>query len=278
MLNDLMLNKDFKLNSNYEKYNLFFQMEHNLVLKEGPCDVRRRSRNISFSQAHKKRRIIGNVKSIYNNDKYLVRIVNLENYDKYDYIIEYSLLNIENIKRSNKFSKQFIDKILYLPPFVYDINFTFNNERNINILTSYIDVNQPRRKNLFEKLYRNNILFTNVNNIFEKNKLCGIYDNTKILINIHQTPYHHTLEEFRLIPALSRGVVVISEIVPMKELLPYHDYIIWTTYDNIIETVKDTIKNYDFYHNKFFGDKSSLNNILSDLNNTSLKNIKDKLT
>ena len=30
--------------------------------------------------------------------------------------------------------------------------------------------------------------------------------------------------------------------------------------------------------NKFFGDKSSLNNILSDLNNTSLKNIKDKLT
>ena len=258
-----MLNKDFKLNSNYEKYNLFFQVEHNLVLKEG--------RSI-------KKKIVGNVKSIYNNDKYLVRIVNLENYDKYDYIIEYSLLNIENIKRSNKFSKQFIDKILYLPPFVYDINFTFNNERNINILTSYIDVNQPRRKKLFEKLYRNNILFTNVNNIFEKNKLCGIYDNTKILINIHQTPYHHTLEEFRLIPALSRGVVVISEIVPMKELLPYHDYIIWTTYDNIIETVKDTIKNYDFYHNKFFGDKSSLNNILSDLNNTSLKNIKDKLT
>lgn len=263
MLNDLMLNKDFKSNSNYENYKLFFQVEHNLVLKEG--------RSIE-------NKIIGNVKSIYDNDKYLVRIVNLENYDKYDYIIEYSLLNIENIKRSNKFSKQFIDKILYLPPFVYDINFTFNNERNINILTSYIDVNQPRRKKLFEKLYRNNILFTNVNNIFEKNKLCGIYDNTKILINIHQTPYHHTLEEFRLIPALSRGVVVISEIVPMKELLPYHDYIIWTTYDNIIETVKDTIKKYDFYHNKFFGDKSSLNNILSDLNNTSLKNIKDKLT
>lgn len=263
MLNDLMLNKDFKSNSNYENYKLFFQVEHNLVLKEG--------RSIE-------NKIIGNVKSIYDNDKYLVRIVNLENYDKYDYIIEYSLLNIENIKRSNKFSKQFIDKILYLPPFVYDINFTFNNERNINILTSYIDVNQPRRKKLFEKLYRNNILFTNVNNIFEKNKLCDIYDNTKILINIHQTPYHHTLEEFRLIPALSRGVVVISEIVPMKELLPYHDYIIWTTYDNIIETVKDTIKNYNFYHNKFFGDKSSLNNILSDLNNTSLKNIKDKLT
>ena len=262
MLNDLMLNKYFKLNSNYKKYNLFFQVEHNLVLREG--------RSI-------KNKIVGNVKSIYNNDNYLVRIVNLENYDKYDYIIEYSLLNIENIKRSNKFSKQFIDKILYLPPFVYDINFCFDNKRHINVLTSYIDVNQPRRKKLFENLYLNNILFTNVNNIFEKNKLRDIYDNTKILINIHQTPYHHTLEEFRLIPALSRGVVIISEIVPMKELLPYHDYIIWTTYDNIIHTVKDTINRYDFYHNKFFGDKSSLNNILSDLNNTSLKNIKDKL-
>ena len=32
-----------------------------------------------------KNNIVGNVKSIYNNDKYLVRIVNLENYDKYDY-------------------------------------------------------------------------------------------------------------------------------------------------------------------------------------------------
>ena len=263
MLNGSMLNKDFKLNSNYEKYNLFFQVEHNLVLKEG-----RSIKNV----------IMGNVKSIYNNDKYLVRIVNLENYYKYDYIIEYSLLNIENIKRSNKFSKQFIDKILYLPPFIYDINFTFKNERNINVLTSYIDVNQPRRKKLFEKLHKNNILFTNVNNIFEKNKLCDIYDNTKMLINIHQTPHHHTLEEFRLIPALSRGIVIISEIVPMKELLPYHDYIIWTTYDNIIETLKDTINKYDFYHNKFFGDKSSLNNILTDLNNNSLKNIKEKLT
>ena len=123
----------------------------------------------------------------------------------------------------------------------------------------------------------NNILFTNVNNIFEKNKLCEIYDNTKIIINIHQTPHHHTLEEFRLIPALSRGVVIISEIVPMKELLPYHDYIIWTTYDNIIQTVKDTINKYDFYHNKFFGKDSNLNNILTDLNNNSLKNIKDTL-
>lgn len=262
MLNDLMLNKDFNLNSNYEKYNLFFQVEHNLVLKEG--------RSI-------KNNIVGNVKSIYNNDNYLVRIVNLENYDNYDYIIEYSLLNIENIKCSNKFSKQFIDKILYLPPFVYDINFCFDNKRHINVLTSYIDVNQPRRKKLFENLYLNNILFTNVNNIFEKNKLCDIYDNTKILINIHQTPYHHTLEEFRLIPALSRGVVIISEIVPMKELLPYHDYIIWTTYDNIIQTVKDTINKYDFYHNKFFGKDSDLNNILTTLNNNSLKNIKDKL-
>ena len=261
-LEDVLLNKDFKLNANYEKYNLFFQLEHNLVLKEGI--------NI-------KNIIIGNVKSIYNNDKYFVRIVNLENYDKYDYIIEYSLLNIENIKRSNKFSKQFIDKILYLPPFVYDINFNFNNERNINILTSFININQPRRKKVFEKLNMNNILFTNITNIFEKNKLRDIYDNTKILINIHQTPYHHTLEEFRLIPALSRGIVIISEIVPMKELLPYHDYIIWTTYDNIIETVKNTITKYDFYHTKFFGDKSSLFNVLKGLNNNSLQNIKDTL-
>ena len=264
MLNDSMLNKDFKYLINYQKYNIYFQIEHNLVLKEG--------RSIDTSNL-----IFGNINSIYNNDNYLVRIVNLENYDKYDFIIEYSLLNIENIKLSNKFSNEFLNKILYLPPFVYNIDFNFNKNRNINLLTTYIDVNQERRKILFNNLQNNNIDYKNINYIFEKNQLCELYDNTKIIINIHQTPHHHTLEEFRILPALSRGVIIISEIVPLKEIIPYHEYIIWTTYENIIEKINETLQNYDFYHNKFFGENSNLNNILNDLNNKSLEKINNKL-
>jgi len=263
MLSDNMLNNNFK-NLNYLKYKIFFQVEHNLVLKEG--------RSIN-----KNNLIFGNIKSIYNNDNYLVRIINLENYDKYDFIIEYSLLNIENIKRSNKFDNNFIKKILYLPPFVYDINFNFQFKRNIELLTTYIDINELRRKKLFDLLNKNNIEFINKNSIFDKDKLCEIYDNTKILINIHQTNHHHTLEEFRILPALSRGVIIISEIVPLKEIIPYHEYIIWTEYDNILETIKNTLKKYDYYHNNFFGEQSKLNEILNNLNDNSLNNIKKNI-
>ena len=35
MIGDIMLNKDFKNLKNILKYKLFFQVEHNLVLKEG---------------------------------------------------------------------------------------------------------------------------------------------------------------------------------------------------------------------------------------------------
>jgi hypothetical protein len=261
MIGDIMLNKDFKNLKNILKYKLFFQVEHNLVLKEG-------------RSVDKNNLLFGNIKSIYNDDNYLVRIIDLEKYNNYDYIIEYSLLNIENIKRSNLFDHIFLNKILYLPPFIYTIDFNFNKNRDIQLLTTYINEEEPRRKHMFYLLNSNNICYINKNNIFNKYKLCEIYDNTKILINIHQTDHHHTLEEFRILPALSRGVIIISEIIPLKEIIPYHNYIIWTTYDNILETIQKTIQKYDYYHNKFFREDSNLNNILHNLNNNSINNIK----
>jgi hypothetical protein len=92
----------------------------------------------------------------------------------------------------------------------------------------------------------------NINNCFEPNKLEDILKQTKIIINIHQTPHHHTLEELRVLPALECGVIVISEKSPLIETVPYHDLIIWSSYDEIIEKVKEVINNYEFLHNKIF--------------------------
>jgi hypothetical protein len=93
--------------------------------------------------------------------------------------------------------------------------------------------------------------------------LQNILKNTKILINIHQTPHHHTCEELRILPALECGVIVISERSPLNELIPYNNLIIWADYDDIIEKTKEVKENYDFFHNKIFSKENMT--LLSDL-------------
>jgi hypothetical protein len=97
-----------------------------------------------------------------------------------------------------------------------------------------------------------NISHTNVNDCFEKKRLEQLYCNTKILINIHQTDHHHTFEELRVLPALLCGCIVICEDSPLKELVPYHKYLIWVKYDEIVEKCIEIQNNYDFYYNKLF--------------------------
>jgi hypothetical protein len=79
-----------------------------------------------------------------------------------------------------------------------------------------------------------------------------VYKNSKVLVNVHQTDHHHTFEELRVLPALLNGVIVVSEDVPLKEKIPYSDYIVWASYDNIAQTVKDVSNNYEYYFNKIF--------------------------
>jgi hypothetical protein len=81
-----------------------------------------------------------------------------------------------------------------------------------------------------------------------------LYRDTRILVNVHQTDHHHTFEELRVLPALLCGVVVVSETVPLREEIPYHDFIVWCDYDQIIDTVRAVRDDYESYRRKMFGD------------------------
>lgn len=102
-----------------------------------------------------------------------------------------------------------------------------------------------------------------------------IYRNTKILINIHQTIYHHTFEEIRCLPALFNGVIVISEISPLHKLIPYNELIIWCEYDNIFEKTKEVLDNYEKYYSLIFTANNI--NILKNLHINNIKTIEKKL-
>jgi hypothetical protein len=135
---------------------------------------------------------------------------------------------------------------------------------------TFINIHEERRYKLLENIKNLNIPHLNVNNCFEKLQLQNLYKNTKILINIHQTHHHHTFEELRVLPAIECGVIVICENSPLSHLIPYHNYIIWSSYDDILNKVNEVINNYDYYHNLIFTQKS---NILSELNHTNYETL-----
>lgn len=185
-----------------------------------------------------------------NNEFYLVRIQDYNRLNNSDIIIDYSIPNIHNVNISNLFN-DFAKKHIYISPSFYNINFN-REKRDIICLTTFINTNEPRRGCLLESIRQRNIQHINVNNCFEKNALEKIYNNTKILINIHQTDHHHTFEELRVLPAIRSGVIVICEKTPLTELIPYNEYIIWSDYHTILDKVEEVIDRYDYYYDLIY--------------------------
>jgi len=228
-------NKIIKISINYE---------HTLVKKGG-----RDSFNFP----------IGNIKTI-EGDRYLVRIDKYFQHIQSDIIIDYSIPNIKNISESGLFN-EYSSKVIYIAPVLYSEKYE-KKYREINCLTTFINTKEPRRRKLLDNIEKINMSHNNVNNCFEKDKLEDLYLRTKVMINIHQTEHHHTFEELRVLPALLCGIIVICEDSPLKEYIPYNEFVIWTTYDKIIDQTTEVLNNYDFYYNKIFGNIDALNKVI----------------
>jgi hypothetical protein len=206
-----------------------------------------------------------------DNEYYRVRIQDYERLNRSHIIIEYSIPNIINIKESKLFDS-YLNKLIYIAPLLFD-NAKFDySVRNINCLTTFINIHEPRRLLLLNNISNNNINHMNINNCFNNNELKNMYKNTKILINIHQTDHHHTCEELRILPALQCGVIVICEGSPLKEQIPYHDYIIWCNYEDIIDKIKYVEENYDKIYERLFIN-SNIKNDLDILQENNIKNV-----
>jgi hypothetical protein len=237
-------NKSIRLN---------IQFEHTLVKSDG--------RNSENS-------IKGNIKC--DDDFYLVRIANYNDLLNYDIVVEYSKPNIKNISSVYNY-QEYLKKVVYIAPIVYDYN-KGNKEREINCITLFYDIYQPRRKRLLDKIVENGIDCYNVNNCFNSDDLRNLYLNTKILLNIRQTDHHHTFEELRVLPALLNGVLVISEDVPLRDEIPYNKFIIWCEYGTILDKLKEVENDYEYYwDNIFSGD--DFNNMVESLKDSNYKNM-----
>ena len=214
-------------------------------------------------------KIYGNVKS--SDGYYLVRIDKFDYLNSLDVVIEYSQPNIENIKACKKFD-DFLSKVVYIAPILYDINF---NGVKTDIITLFDFKGNQRRMNVLTKLKELGIDNKMVTNCFSHECLLETYDKTKIMVNVHQTDHHHTFEELRVLPALLNGVIVISENVPLKEKIPYGEFIIWCEYDDIANKTLEIMNNYEYYFNKIFTN-SNLITILNSIKTNNLESFTNK--
>ncbi len=212
-------------------------------------------------------------KVVYNNENYLVYFKNFKNLEKSDILLDYSLPNLYNV-RTCSYYDYMSKKHLYIAPNLYDNLHIEHKNRNINSLTTFLNV-FGKRKAFLNNIKKNNLKHSNINNCFKKTEIQKLYQNTKILINIHRRYDAHSFEELRCLPALQNGAIVVSEKSPLTNLLPYNKLIIWEDYDNIIDKVKHILNNYDKYYKHIFCEKNI--NILKNIEYGNKKAIEVKI-
>jgi hypothetical protein len=232
------------------------QCEHTLV-KEGGRSV--------------EKKYFGRIKT-NEGGYYLVRIDKYDYLNTLDFIIEYSQPNLLNMKESGYF-ESYINKNIYIAPLIYEQD--FNKEFKKNTITLFNSGDNDRRSNFTHKMALNRADCTNINNCFTEESLLHLYKATKIMINVHQTDHHHTFEELRVLPALCNGVIIISESVPLKETIPYNEFIVWSDYSNLVETIVNVQNNYEEYYNKIFND--NLRSLLKTMESQNNNNIFEKI-
>jgi hypothetical protein len=183
---------------------------------------------------------------------YLVRLAGYAYLKTLDTVIEYSRPNLVNL-RDCGFFNDYLSRVAHVAPVLFDMQLA-SGDRDIAVLSLIYDLAQPRRKRFYEVAHGAGMPIGNVRNVFDKQGLCRLYDRTRILVNLRQTDHHDTLEELRVLPALLRGVIVVSEDVPLRKTIPYHRSIVWTDYAGLVDTVRDVHRDYERYHRMLFGD------------------------
>jgi len=228
---DIPYEVNFGIDNLKKNINLDFQYEHTIIKKNNTFEY-----------------------SIYRYD-YLNSV---------DCVFEYSSNNLRFQSTFNELS-DYVRKVIYVPPLIYDDNVILNTNSRINDVITIHNFSKRRSD------FYNNFKHENISNVFDKKSIREILNNYKILLNIHQIDEHLSFEEIRVLPALSTGILVISEDVPFKEEIPYHEHIVWCSYENMKKTTEDVLNNYEYYRQKKL---TGLSDTIKNIKENSHKKIK----
>ena len=182
---------------------------------------------------------------------YLARVANRAALESLDAIVDYSRPNVENLRRAGGFDA-YLARTVVLAPLLYETDVTPGTRRR-DAITLFADVTQPRRAAFLQAAHAARLPLRNVAGVYAGAALRALYRDTRVLVNVHQTGQHHTFEELRVLPALLCGVVVVSEDVPLRETIPYREFVVWARYEQLADTVRAVLADYAGYRERIFG-------------------------
>jgi hypothetical protein len=194
----------------------------------------------------------GQVPFVDGGGRYLARLADRARLDACDAIVDYSRPNLENLRRAGGF-EAFLGKAVPIAPLLYDADVA-QRPRRREAITLFADTAQPRRQAFLEAARAASLPLANVRGVYDGERLRALYRGVRVLVNVHQTAEHHTFEELRVLPALLCGVVVVSEDVPLRETIPYHAFVVWSRYGDLVDTTRDVLANYAARREAIFGD------------------------
>jgi hypothetical protein len=198
---------------------ILVQYEHAIVKKEYPNQI---------NEFH------GDLLDCKESAEYKVRLIGKEiHYQNAELIIEYSMPNIKAVKNS-ELCYIYESKVIYIAPTYLELKNNWNSlVANQIIATMFGNPDSGRRKLFLEKLNESNV--DSVNLMGNYRDFNSLLRRVALLINIHQSEFHNTLEELRILPALACGSGVVSEDSPYSDQVPYRKFINFGTQEQIIE-------------------------------------------
>lgn len=201
--------------------------------------------------------------------------------------IQYTMPNIEHFARSGFFSQQEMSGVVYVPSLSFYWDKTTSaefkkkkfNSLPVSVISTFFVPERPRRKAFIEFLKHSGITnYNNINGISDLDGTMKVYDSHHVLLNIRQNDNLHTIEELRILPALSRRMIVISEIAPLVENLPYYSHVLWAKdWNEFPDLIQNVTTNYSFYYNKFFEHNLNFEKMLWTMKTNAFKKIKKSL-
>lgn len=193
----------------------------------------------------------GNVPLVDGEGTYHVRLDAGETaVDQADAIIEYSCANIANVTDSD-LAHLYAGKAFYVPPLLCRPNTMSEPRSTPHICTMHGQSTTGRRGELADILTARGIHVENIEGVWSQYE--AALDRYAILLNVHQTENHHTLEELRVLPAILRQVVVVTEEVPLIRTLPYGDFLVTAPFRSLPDVLAQVRDNYEEYWHSIYG-------------------------
>jgi len=183
---------------------------------------------------------------------YLARLLHQAHLESCDLVIDYSAVNIANLQAAGGF-EAYLRKTILISPLLFATDVSIG-ARDRAVIALFSDAQQGRRKQFLDAAAHRGLGVRNIKRCFDARSLRRVYRRSRILVNVHQTAHHDTIEELRILPALLCGVLVVSEDVPLKAHIPYARFVIWSRFEDLADTIAKVDADYAAWHARIFAD------------------------